>query len=157
MTSQFTTLLTSSHLDIKVPLTPLAVPVDISTILNVPSRRTLFFGAPESGSRVTVDESVNLFIIFKIPVASVENEQLDAFLKETILTLEVAITETTRQNDSVRREKFDGIIVHTMTIPEDSDRLTELIEDHWFIAWNLTVPVSISINSRKTDDRTWSV
>ena len=157
MTSQFTTLLTSSHLDIKVPLTPLDVSVDITTILDAQSRKTLFFGTPETRSRVTVDESVNLFIIFKVPVGSVENDQLDAFLKETVLTLEVAITETTRQNDSIRREKFDGIVVHTTTITEDSERIKEQIEDHWLIAWNLSVPISTILDSREIDDRTWSI
>ena len=144
MTSQFTTLLTSSHLDIKVPLTPIPPSTDIPTILAASSRRTLFFGTSLSAlRRITVDESVNLFIIFKIPVEAVEAEQLDVFLKETVLTLEVAITETTRQNDPVRREKFEGTIVHTTTISEDSERIKEKVEDHWLISWNLSVPISI--------------
>jgi len=86
---------------------------------------------------------VSLFIIFKIPAGSVEADQLDLFLKETVLTLEVAITETARQIDPLRREKFEGTIVHTATVSEDAERIKEQIEDHWLIAWNLSVPISI--------------
>ena len=79
----------------------------------------------------------------KLERVSIEADQLDVFLKETVLTLEVAVTETTRQNDSVRREKFEGTVVHTSTISEDSERIKERTDDHWLISWNLSVPISI--------------
>jgi hypothetical protein len=44
MISQFASLLTSSHLDIKVPLNPIPSPPTVSQILAENSRRTLFFG-----------------------------------------------------------------------------------------------------------------
>src|SRR5271170_1449746 len=44
MMSQFTSLLTSSHLDIKVPLISLPSPSQVPQILASSTRRTLFFG-----------------------------------------------------------------------------------------------------------------
>jgi hypothetical protein len=93
---------------------------------------------------IDVDESVFLFIIFNVPVDATDATQLDAFLKETVLTLEVAITDTPRQSDpGVRREKFEGTVVYSTTIATDAERVTEEIDGQWLVAWNLTVPISI--------------
>jgi hypothetical protein len=141
MTSPFTSLLTSSHLDIKVPLIPISLSAGISKILGANSRRTLFFGI--TLSQLTTDESVSLFVVFNLPIQNADATQLDAFLKETVLTLEVAITDTPRQSDpGVRREKFEGTVVYTATVQPDAERITEQDDGQWLVAWTLTVPIS---------------
>jgi hypothetical protein len=93
---------------------------------------------------INVDESVFLFIIFDVPVAATDITQLDAFLKETVLTLEVAITDTPRHSDpGVRRERFEGTVVYSTTIATDAERVTEQIDGQWLVAWNLNVAISI--------------
>lgn len=150
--------LNNNYLDDDVPIhnspdvlssrhqSPIDPPVTIHRHFNNPrctvAQNTLFRFLFSVFAGLIVDESVSLFIIFKIPVEAVETDQLDVFLKETVLTLEVAITETTRQQDPTRREKFEGVVVHTATISEESEKTKEQIEDHWLIAWNLSVPIS---------------
>ena len=88
---------------------------------------------------------MSLFLIFKLSIDAADTDQLDAFLNETILTLEVAITDTPRSSDaSAKREKFEGTIVYTTNIPESSERVKERIEGQWFVAWKVTVPISIA-------------
>jgi hypothetical protein len=90
-----------------------------------------------------LDENVSLFVIFNIPVDLVDANQLDSFLKETLLTLEVAVTDTPRQSDSgVRREKFEGTVVYTASVLDDCERIKEEIDGQWLVAWNLIVPIS---------------
>lgn len=68
---------------------------------------------------------------------------LDEFLKETILTIEVAITDTPRQSDAgAKREKFEGLVVYTTTVTETEVKIREQVEEEWYIAWNVTVPIS---------------
>ena len=87
---------------------------------------------------------MSLFLIFRLSIDAADTDQLEAFLKETVLTLEVAITDTPRSSDaSAKREKFEGTTVYTTTIPESSERVKEKIEGQWFVAWNVTVPISI--------------
>ena len=77
-----------------------------------------------------------------------DEEQLTAFLKETLLTLEVAITDTPRQTDpGSRREKFEGTIVYTTTVPNTAETVQEQIEGQWYVAWNVSVPISIFLVS----------
>ena len=72
-----------------------------------------------------------------------DEEQLAAFLKETLLTLEVAITDTPRQTDpGSRREKFEGTIVYTTTVPNTAETVQEQIEGQWYVSWNVSVPIS---------------
>ena len=144
MADHFTSLLASSNLDVKVPQSPLSPPLEISQILNASSRRTLFFGTHElSQKMLIIDETVSLFIIFRLPVDEMDLSQLNSFLKETILAIEVAITDTPRQSDpDAKREKFDGITVYTATVSETSEAVKELIEGQWFVAWNVCVPIS---------------
>lgn len=78
-----------------------------------------------------------------MPVDAADTEQLDAFLKETILTLEVAITDTPRGSDSSgKREKFEGTTVYSTIIPESLENIKEQVEGQWFVAWNINVPIS---------------
>ena len=90
-----------------------------------------------------VDESVSLFIIFRLSANAADAEQLNAFLKEIILNIEVTITDTPRQSDaSAKREKFEGAIVYSTNIPATSDKAIENIDGQWHVAWNITVPIS---------------
>ena len=86
---------------------------------------------------------MSLFVVFKLPVELVDIDQLDSFLKETVLTLEVAVTDTPRQADSgIRREKFEGTVVYTTSVLDSSESTREQIEGQWLVAWNLSVPIS---------------
>ena len=87
---------------------------------------------------------MSLFLIFRLSTDAVDTDQLDAFLRETILNLEVAITDTPRSSDaSAKREKFEGTVVYTTTISESSERVKEEIDGQWVVAWEATVPISI--------------
>ena len=89
------------------------------------------------------DESVSLHIIFRLPVEAADEDQLAAFLKETVLTLEVAITDSPRQADSgPRREKFEGTIVFATTVPSAAETVQEQIEGQWYVAWTVSAPIS---------------
>jgi hypothetical protein len=93
---------------------------------------------------LTVDENVSLFIVFRLSVDAVDTDRLDAFFKEILLALEVAITDTPRGSDpSGKREKFDGTVVYSTVIPESSERIQEQIDGQWFVAWNVMVPISL--------------
>jgi len=142
--AEFTSLLTSSHLDIKVPLISLPPSSPLSHILVASSRRSLFFGNRFLAllSNV-VDESVSLFIIFRLSADAANGDQLNTFLKEIILNIEVAITDTPRQSDATaKREKFEGAVVYSANIPETSDKTIEKIDGQWYVAWNTTVTIS---------------
>jgi hypothetical protein len=94
------------------------------------------------------DESLALFIIFRLSADAANEEQLNAFLREIVLVLEVAITDTPRHSDAAaKREKFEGTVVHATTIPETADRTVENIDDHWHVAWHVTVPISKHLSS----------
>jgi hypothetical protein len=143
MTPKYLSPLTSSHLDIKVPVTELS-PLLISDIITAPSRRNLFFGIPFP-LPTDPDETLSLFILFKLPWDAVDETQLDAFLKETSLALEVSITETPQPADAAGlppREKFEGMMVYTVTLPEQTARITEKVDQHWITAWKVSVPIS---------------
>jgi len=93
---------------------------------------------------LTIDENVSLFAVFKLPIDAVDKNQLDAFLKDTVLTVEVSITDTPKQTDpNARREKFEGIPVYTVTVPEDAERITDQMDGYWLVAWHVSVPISI--------------
>jgi hypothetical protein len=78
-----------------------------------------------------------------LSVEVADTDRLDAFLKEILLALEVSITDTPRGSDpSVKREKFEGTVVYSTVIPESSERIQEQIDGQWFVAWNVTVPIS---------------
>jgi hypothetical protein len=143
--SQFVSLLTTSNLDIRVPLTPIISPSGISEILTANSRRTLFFGMPHiSWWLMSIDENVSLFVMLKLLVGATDTDQLDAFLKEIILTVEVAVTESPWQSDlGAKREKFEGSVVYSTTIPDALEGIKEQIEEQWFVAWNVNVPISL--------------
>ena len=87
---------------------------------------------------------MSLFLIFKSSTDAVDTDQLDTFLKETLLILEVAITNSPRSSDaSAKREKFEGTVVYSTTIPESSEKFKEQIDGQWLVAWKVTVPISI--------------
>ena len=145
MASKYSSPLTSSHLDIKVPLAPLEPPSSVSQILGAHFRRSLYFGISIL-ELSDLDENVSLFVIFKLPIDAVDTEELDEFFKDTVLTLEVSITDTPKQSDpTARREKFEGTPVYTLTVPEDAERITEQADGHWYTAWNISVPISICL------------
>jgi hypothetical protein len=94
---------------------------------------------------IHVDETIELFIIFKVPLESADADLLAAFLKEVVLSIEVAITDTPRQSDSgTKREKFEGSVVYATTVQNESESLKEEIDGHRFVAWSLSVPISQS-------------
>lgn len=56
----------------------------------------------------------------------------------------MAITDTPRQTDlDRRREKFEGTIVYTTTIPNTAETVQEQIDGQWYVAWSVSVPISI--------------
>jgi hypothetical protein len=97
---------------------------------------------------LTADESVSLFVIFKLAASEADSETLNAFLKEIILNVEVAITDAPKQPDpSGKREKFEGAVVYSTTIPESSELLKEEIDGQWLVVWDVSVPISLLILS----------
>ena len=77
-------------------------------------------------------------------------DQLDAFLAEIVLNLEVALTDTPRQSDpTATRHKFEGTVVHVAPVPNTSEKVKEQIEGQWFVAWNVSVPISSSPSIRR--------
>jgi hypothetical protein len=95
--------------------------------------------------------------MLKLPVGASDTDQLDAFLKEIILTVEVVVTESPRQSDpGAKREKFEGSVVYSTTIPDASEGIKEQIEEQWFVAWNVNVPISLPYPIALLTIRTWS-
>jgi hypothetical protein len=79
----------------------------------------------------------------KVPLDVADADVLSTFLKQTVLSIEVALTDTPRQSDpGVKREKFEGSVVHAATVDSESQLLKEQLDGQWFVVWNLTVPVS---------------
>jgi hypothetical protein len=90
------------------------------------------------------DESVSLFLVFRLSAEAADETRLHAFLKEIVLNLEVAITDTPRQSDpATKREKFEGAVVYAASIPDTADRIIEKADGQWYVAWNVIVPISI--------------
>ena len=101
---------------------------------------------------------MSLFVIFKLPVTEADSNTLDAFLKETILNVEVAIIETPKQSDQeTRREKFDGAVVYARAVSETSETIRKEVEGQWLIVWKVIVPISSQFHPSTLTFRTWSV
>lgn len=81
-------------------------------------------------------------MIFKLPAESADAELFESFINETHLILEVAITDTPRQSDPTRREKFEGTVVYTTVVSENSERTKDQIDSNWVVIWDVTVPIS---------------
>jgi hypothetical protein len=82
-------------------------------------------------------------VIFKLPVEAADAELFGSFIKETQLILEVAITDTPRQSDPTRREKFEGTVVYTTVVSENSEQTKDQIDASWVVIWGVTVPISL--------------
>jgi hypothetical protein len=98
---------------------------------------------PQNIFLTCADESVSLFLVFRLAADAVDEPRLHAFLKEIVLNLEVAITDSPRQSDpTTKREKFEGTVVYAASIPETADRIIEQADGQWYVAWNVIVPIS---------------
>jgi len=82
-------------------------------------------------------------VIFKLPAEAANAELFESFINETHLILEVAITDTPRQSDPTRREKFEGTVVYTTVVSENSQRTKDQTDSNWVVIWDVTVPISL--------------